>query len=112
MTKFEREHKIALARIVTDLIEADFVVEVDEMQFFEQIISKDGFSISEAMLIEAKKMDFAKALTILKGLDVKSRQLVVNTLKQLSMSDGVCVPLEAILIFAVEQTLLNDAVVH
>lgn len=112
MTKFEREHKIALARIVTDLIEADFVVEVDEMQFFEKIISKDGFSISEAMLIEAKKMDFAKALTILKGLDVKSRQLVVNTLKQLSMSDGVCVPLEAILIFAVEQTLLNDAVVH
>ena len=60
-----REHKIAFARVITDLIEADFVVEADEMQFFEKIISKEGFDISEAMLIEAKKMDFAKALSVL-----------------------------------------------
>ena len=112
MKRFEREHKIAFARIITDLIEADFVVEADEMQFFENIISKEGFSISDAMLIEAKKMDFAKALSILKALDEKSRRTVVDTLKRLSMSDGVCVPLEAILIFAVEQVLMNDAAVH
>ena len=42
MNKLEREHKIAFARIITDLIEADFVVEADEMQFFEKIISKIG----------------------------------------------------------------------
>lgn len=112
MKRFEREHKIAIARIITDLIEADFVVEADEMQFFERVISKEGFSISEAMLVEAKKMDFAKALSILKTLDEESRKLVVDTLKQLSMSDGVCVPLEAILIFAVEQVLMNGAAVH
>ena len=112
MKRFEREHKIAFARIITDLIEADFVVEADEMQFFENIISKEGFSISDAMLIEAKKMDFAKALSILKALDENSRRTVVDTLKRLSMSDGVCVPLEAILIFAVEQVLMNDAAVH
>lgn len=112
MKLFEREHKIAFARVITDLIEADFVVEADEMQFFERIISKDGFSISEAMLAEAKKMDFARALSILKNLDTDSRKLVVDTLKQLSMSDGVCVPLEAILIFAVEQVLMFDATVH
>lgn len=107
-----REHKIAFARVITDLIEADFVVEADEMQFFENIISKEGFSISESMLVEAKKMDIAKALSILKALDENSRKLVVDTLKQLSMSDGVCVPLEAILIFAVEQVLMNGATVH
>ncbi len=112
MKLFEREHKIAFARVITDLIEADFVVEADEMQFFEKIISKDGFSISEAMLAEAKKMDFARALSILKSLEHDSRKLVVDTLKQLSMSDGVCVPLEAILIFAVEQVLMFDATVH
>lgn len=60
MKRFEREHKIAFARVITDLIEADFVVEADEMQFFEKIISKEGFAISNAMLIDAKKMDFAK----------------------------------------------------
>lgn len=112
MKHLDREYKIAIARVITDLIEADFVVEADEMQFFENIISKDGFSISDAMLVEAKKMDFAKALVILKKLDEDSRKLVVDTLKQLSMPDGVCVPLEAILIFAVEQVLMNGATVH
>ena len=112
MKRFEREHKIAFARVITDLIEADFVVEADEMQFFEKIISKDGFAISNAMLIDAKKMDFTKALSILKSLDEGCRKLVVDTLKQLSMSDGVCVPFEAILIFAIEQVLLKDATVH
>lgn len=112
MKNLNREDKIAFARVITDLIEADFVVEADEMQFFENIISKEGFSISDVMLVEAKKMDFAKALSILKVLDENSRRMVVDTLKQLSMSDGVCVPLEAILIFAVEQVLMNDATVH
>ncbi len=112
MRDLHREHKIAFARVITDLIEADFVVEADEMLFFERIISKEGFSISDAMLIEAKKMDFEKALSVLKTLDENCRKLVVDTLKQLSMSDGVCVPLEAILIFAVEQVLMNDAIVH
>ena len=89
MKNLNREDKIAFARVITDLIEADFVVEADEMQFFENIISKEGFSISDAMLVEAKKMDFAKALSILKALDENSRRMVVDTLKQLSMSDGV-----------------------
>ncbi len=112
MNRFDRDHKIAFARIITDLIEADFVVEADEMQFFEKIISKDGFAISETMLVEAKKMDFAKALYILKSLDDKNRDMVIDTMKQLSMSDGVCVPLEAILIFATEQVLKYDAKMH
>lgn len=112
MKQFAREHKIAFARVITDLIEADFVVEVDEMQFFEMIISKEGLDISESMLVEAKKMDFAKALTILAELDEEARNYLISTLKQLSMSDGVCVPLEAILIFAVEQVLMNGATIH
>lgn len=110
--KLERDHKIAFARIITDLIEADFIVETDEMQFFEHLISKDGFAISESMLVESKKIDFAKALSILNLLDLETRKSIVEILKKLSMSDGVCVPLEAIIIYAVEQVLLNGAVVH
>ena len=112
MEHFTREHKIAFARVITDLIEADFVVEADEMQFFEKIISKRGLNISEAMLIEAKKINLAKALSILTSLDASSRKVAVDMLKQLSLSDGVCVPLEAILIFAVEQVLMNGAIIH
>ena len=49
----ERVQRIALARILSDLIEADFIVEEKEMDFFEDTISKDGFNISESMLEEA-----------------------------------------------------------
>ena len=110
--KIDREQKIAFARIITDLIEADFVVEPDEMQFFENIISKEGFSISDTMLSEAKKMDFAKALSVLKHADEDSRKSIVDILKHLSISDGICVPLEAIQIFAVEQVLMKGATIH
>ena len=42
MKNLNREDKIAFARVITDLIEADFVVEADEMQFFEKIIYPAG----------------------------------------------------------------------
>ena len=112
MVSLEREHRVAFARVITDLIEADFVVEADEMQFFESVISKEGYSITRAMLVEAKRIDFAKALSILKELDEPTRRMMVETLRGLAMSDGECVPLEAILIFAVEQVLMYGAVLH
>ena len=105
----ERIQRIALARVLSDLIEADFIVEEKEMDFFEEAISKDGFCISEAMLIEAKRMDFAKAMAILKELDGPTRDALVETLKRLSLSDGTCVPLEAILICCVDMALRADA---
>jgi hypothetical protein len=61
------------------------------------------------MLIEAKKMDFAKAVCILKELDEEGREEIVDLLKQLAMSDGACVPFEAMLVFAVEQVLRYNA---
>lgn len=108
----ERIQRIALARILSDLIEADFIVEEREMDFFEKIISKDGFNISKSMLIEAKKIDFAKALSILKELDEKGRARIVESLKKLSLSDGMCVPLEAILIYSVISALTEQGRVY
>lgn len=105
----ERVQRIALARILSDLIEADFIVEEKEMDFFEEIISKDGFNISESMLVEAKRMDFAKAMSILKELDGETREELVETLKRLSLSDGTCVPLEAVLIYCVIMALTENA---
>ncbi len=112
MNFLSKEQKTAFARVITDLIEADFVVEPDEMNFFEELISKERLGISDTMLIEAKKIDFAKAVSILKELEPKRRGELIQVLKQLSLSDGTCVPLEAILIFAIEQALTGNAVIH
>ena len=107
--QLDRTQKIAFARIISDLIEADFIVEESEMDFFEDIISKEGVNISEPMLVEAKKMDLAKAVDILKELDAERRAQIIRCLRELSLSDGTCVPLEAIQIFAVEQAMEHDA---
>lgn len=107
-----RTQKIAFARIISDLIEADFIVEEREMEFFENIISKNGLNISESMLIEAKTMDFAKAVRFLKELDGKGRTSIIKILKDLALSDGTCVPLEAIQIFALEQAMEHDAYLY
>lgn len=112
METLTRDHKIAVARLITDLIEADFIVEADEMKLFEYMISKEVYAISETMLAESKKLDFAKALSTLRDLDYFHRVMIVDTLKKMSISDGVCVPLEAIFIFAVEQVLLHGAKIH
>ncbi len=108
----DRLQKIAIARLLSDLIEADFIVEQKEMALFEEIISKEGLNISEAMLVEAKKMDYGKAVSVLKELDGDGRREVVAILKKMSLSDGECARSEAIRIFAVEQALLNGAKVY
>lgn len=110
--RLDRSQKIAFARLICDLIEADFIVEESEMEFFEQIISKEGFGISQSMLIEAKKMDYAKAVELLCELNTNERSKIVDVLKKLSLSDGTCVPLEAIQIFALEQAMEHSAVVY
>lgn len=112
LIQLDRIQKIAFARILSDLIEADFIVDEEEMDFFEKIISKNGFNISESMLVEAKKMDLAKAVSILKELDVKRREQIIGCLKELALSDGTCVPLEAIQIFALEQAMEHDAYIY
>lgn len=109
--KLDRPQKIALARILSDLIEADFIVDAAEMSFFEHFINQ-VIKISTPMLVEAKKTDIAKAVSILKELDVDRRRKIVGILKDLALSDGTCVPLEAIQILALERALENDAYVY
>ncbi len=108
----DRLQKIALARLLSDLIEADFVVEGAEMAYFESLISREGMNISEAMLVEAKKMDFGKAVRILKELPMEERKEIVELLRGMSLADEECVPAEAVQILAIEQALLYGADIY
>lgn len=113
---FEREERIAFARIISDLIEADFIVEEDEMASLDEIVRRDevhekkeidsDFRISMSMLSEAKTKTLAEAVAILQGIrDYESRQLIIDRLCRISLSDGNCVPLEALQIMAVKYAL-------
>lgn len=113
---FEREERIAFARIISDLIEADFIVEEDEMASLDEIVRRDevhekkeidsDFRISMSMLSEAKTKTLAESVAILQGIkDTDSRQLIIDRLCRTSLSDGNCVPLEALQIMAVKYAL-------
>lgn len=60
---FEREERVAFARIISDLIEADFIVEEDEMESFDKIKDEKDFKITIDMLSEAKTKTFAEAVS-------------------------------------------------
>lgn len=94
----DRLQRVAFARVISDLIEADFIIEDTEMRFFEDINSR--FHISRDMLTEAKKKNFAWALNTLKSLSEEQKTEVRNVLQELALSDGTCVPYEALQIIA------------
>lgn len=119
---FEREERIAFARIISDLIEADFIVEEDEMTSLDEIIKREDssekketsakkekdsdFRITMSMLSEAKTKTFAEAVSTLQGIrDESSRKIMMDRLCKTSLSDGTCVPLEALQIMAVKYAL-------
>lgn len=94
----DRLQRIAFARVISDLIEADFIIENNEMSFYEDLNRR--FRISNEMLIEAKKKTFEWAINILKGLFSEQKTEIKQILKELSLSDGACVPNEALQIMA------------
>ena len=113
---FEREERIAFARVISDLIEADFIVEEDEMASLDEIIKRDeaqekkekdtDFRISMNMLSEAKTKTFAEAVVTLQGIrDESGRKTMIDRLCKMSLSDGTCVPLEALQIMAVKYAM-------
>lgn len=103
---FEREERVAFARIISDLIEADFIVEEDEMETFDKIKDEKDFKITIDMLSEAKTKTFAEAVSILQKLkDDEKKVLIKDKLYDMSLSDGTCVPLEALQIMAVKYAL-------
>lgn len=107
--QIDRPQKIAFARIISDLIEADFIVEQGEMEYFEEIISREKLNIKKTMLSEAKRLTLAKAIKTLKELSDAEVDEMIELLKGLSLSDGTCVPLEAIQILAIIQALKGGA---
>lgn len=103
--QLDRPQKIAFARIMSDLIEADFIVEESEISMFEDI--KDKYHISDCMLTEARSWTFADAIDTLSELKEYQKKCLLDELEAISMSDGTCVPLEAIQMVAVRYALLR-----
>lgn len=117
-----KDQRIALARIVYDLIVADKIIDDDEIVKFEQLFGTDG---NRELFRHAQELSFAKAIKLLaqpyddvyESLAVKKihreerikiAEKVANILDETADSDGFCAPSEAVLLSAIDYYLRKN----
>lgn len=96
--RVDHKTKLAIQRYIIELIKADDVIEVHELQWLDQLEQTYGFDRS--MLPEALQMSLAEAATHLSQLDKGVRIPLFDELAQLATSDKICMPAEALILLA------------
>lgn len=92
--------KVAAARVISDIIKADSIIEKSEMEKLSELRSR--FDIQSEHLQKGQGITFSEALTILRGMDPKESKDFIDEICNLSESDGSCSPSEAQLILAIK----------
>jgi len=108
----DNSQKIALARVLSDLIEADFIVDEGEMAYLKEEIMNGGPRITKYVLENARRKTFADAINTLRAMRKDTRKEIIDCLCNASLSDGTCVPAEALLLMAVISALEDNGEVY
>jgi hypothetical protein len=100
---YTNKQRIAIARIVSDMIKADNIIEESEIQMLNRF--KELYQIDSATLYEARRIKFSTAVQDLATLDDDKKIELFNILHDVALADNVCVPREALLLLALQYTL-------
>lgn len=96
--------KPAFIRWLTDLMKADNIVALDEIEYLEEVCQ--DYSISQLDIEKSLSLSLADACNIiLEHSRKRERTEILNKLKGLSLSDGACAREEALLILALSYCL-------
>lgn len=99
--------KIAVARIFSDLIKADRIVDTGEMRCWRNIC--DRYSIDRDARIEAGNMSFADALKVICRSGMQGfKENLLGDCRHMTVSDGFCTHSEALLITAITTKLESE----
>lgn len=97
-------HKVAIARIFDDLIKADRIVDIGEMECWDNICQK--YSIDREIRIEASNISFAEAINIICNSGVQGlKEDLLGDCRSMTVSDGFCAHSEALLMIALTTML-------
>ncbi|MBD5329315.1 MAG: hypothetical protein HDS03_05460 [Bacteroides sp.] len=103
-----REEKMAVARIFSDLIKADRIVDTGEMECWQRICEK--YKITKDIRVAAREISFAQALNIIcQSEDTRIRTDLLADCREMTVSDGFCAHSEALLIIALTKMLDTDS---
>lgn len=101
-----REQRTAIARVISDMIKADSIIEETEIRDMKRLMSE--YSLTHQDMIDARNIKFSDAIPILSELSLKVRKEFVTKIYDIARSDNICVPREALLLIALKYCLLND----
>ncbi len=91
-----RSHKVAIARILADLIEADSIIDAGEMECWNRICAK--YSIDKEVETEAQYVSFADALRVICSSGVQGlKEDLLGDCRSMTVSDGFCAHSEALI---------------
>ena len=100
-----KEQRIAISRIISDMIKADNIIEESEIRDMKALMAK--YALTQKDMSEARVLKFSDAVTILQELGPQQRRNIFDSIYKIAMSDNVCVPKEALLLIALEYCLVR-----
>ena len=100
MNKIE---KISIARIVSDLIKADSVIDSREMELFDFV--KEDYRLNRECLSDARFITFSDAVNNLCRLPEDEKRDLMDLFKKITLADGMCNKDEALLMIALSYCL-------
>ena len=105
-TNTMRHHqKIAIARLISDLIKSDEVICKEEIALYNHIVC--SFDISQDELHEAQFVSQAEAVSYIKKMVPSEQRKIFSILHKAAYSDNSCVAHEALILLTLSLTL-ND----
>jgi len=94
--KFKENHKTALAKVLSDLVQCDGIVNQGEIDFLQRVY--ETFGITATSRKKATTISLSNAVGILKTLGNKEKNAVLRLFQTLSLSDDDLDPNESLLI--------------
>ena len=94
--KFKENHKTALAKVLSDLVQCDGIVNQGEIDFLQRVY--EAFGITATSRKKATTISLSNAVGILKTLGNKEKNAVLRLFQTLSLSDDDLDPNESLLI--------------
>lgn len=99
----KRSDRIAITRIITDLIKADNIIDAGEMAYYAQL--KEEYAINKDIEQAAVKTTLSDAVCQLAKTDDRVKDRFLEHCNEMTVSDGFCAPQEALLVMSLQYSL-------
>ena len=96
--KFKENHKTALSKVLSDLVQCDGIVNQGEIDFLHRV--NEAFGITSASRKKATSLILSDAVGILKTLGDREKNILLCLFQSLSLADNNLSPNESLLITA------------